>query len=312
MCSVNIGWLRSPSCPPRPLRFKIFFATFAPPLRSSRLKALPRQSIVFFNYCGPAIAAIRFRHSFLTLAGGVANGVYCGRYIARRFIFGADKFSNSNLSCFDSRAGHCVLFLARFALSRSAEETAQRNRHQGQRRPELRRQASGGAANAVTHAHRENNHQLDVDEPHRDDLQPVLWSRRSYAAAAVAEPAFPQRRRQYRVGGNHGSSPWSVRQLRRANWPESLRRWSEFDDRAGDHDQLAYAEPSCAHHGVRAVSARSRVGARGSTDPTAGVSALAGWRNQASGTPVPGPVRRLARACGWNSQAVSQESGAPG
>src|SRR5437660_8601869 len=72
MGSVNVGWLRSPSCPPRPLLFKIFFATFVPPLRSSRLKALPSQSIVFFNYCGPAIAAIRFRHSFLTLAGGVA------------------------------------------------------------------------------------------------------------------------------------------------------------------------------------------------------------------------------------------------
>src|SRR5215469_16838904 len=72
MGSLKVGWLCSPSCPPRPLRFKIFFATFAPPLRSSWLKAFPSQTIVLFNYCGPAIAAISFRHSFLTLAGGVA------------------------------------------------------------------------------------------------------------------------------------------------------------------------------------------------------------------------------------------------
>src|SRR5579864_8524559 len=237
MGSVNIGWLRSPSCPPR---FKIFFATCAPPLRSSRLKLFPAIHSVF-QLLWPCNRRYKVPPLVFDLSWWGGYGVYCGRHVSRRFSFGADKFSNSNLSCFASGAGHCVLFLARFALSRAAEKTTQRNRHQDERSPELRRQASGCAANAVTHAHRENNHQLDVDEPHRDDLQPVLWSRRSYAAAAVAEPAFPQRRRQHRVGGNHGSSPGSVRQLRRANWPESLRRWSEFDDRAGGHDQLAYA-----------------------------------------------------------------------
>src|ERR1700740_384498 len=61
---------------------------------------------------------------FATLAGGVADGVQCGRHISCRSLCGAGEFSNSNFNCFDSGTGDCFVFLDRFALSSAAEEAA--------------------------------------------------------------------------------------------------------------------------------------------------------------------------------------------
>src|ERR1700739_4300023 len=92
--------------------------------------ACPYATIVLFHYCRSPPNSVTCPNLDVDLSSWGGYGFHCCGYSGGS----VSSFSTapSSLHRFAAGAGHRVVFLDRLALSRIAEETAQRERDQGQ------------------------------------------------------------------------------------------------------------------------------------------------------------------------------------